>query len=252
MNHMRATFLIAVMGLFVGGCAQQAPRISHVHVGHAITGWHDTPGQKGLFVAAEEKGQSALQHARDANQPGRRLDEVQGSIRRVMADVDPRAAPEGASERYGLKQALQGAVDHLVFAADVDDASNNVRRSVPVLVGNAAPLLARCESILVFGKEAVASKNLEEAKVLAAEILRMTRANADGVDVDGDGVIGSKREEYGLKQLRRDLVAMTQREDPPYTTVSTWYLFNLIRLPSGVWTFREGMGSTGAQRGGYN
>jgi len=37
--------------------------------------------------------------------------------------------------------------------------------------------------------------------------------------------------------LRRDLVDMINREDPPYRTVDEWYLFNLVRLPSGLWVF---------------
>lgn len=250
MNQRLATFLVVLTALLVGGCAQKAPKISHVHVGHAITGWHDTPGQKGLFVTAEEKGESALRNARDATQPGKRVDQVQASLRRVMADVDASASAERGAERYGLRQALRGAIDHMVFAADVDDASKNVKSSVPVFVENAAPVLARCDSIMAFGKEAVASTNPDEVKVLAAEILRMTQANLEGVDTDGNGVIGSRRDEYGLKQLRRDIVAMTERENPPYTTVSTWYLFNLIRLPSGIWIFRERTDAVGGHHGG--
>jgi hypothetical protein len=244
-----ATFLAVLAGLLAGGCAQKPPKISHVHVGHAITGWHDTPGQQGLFVTAQEKGQSALQHARDANRPGIGLDQIQASLRRVLSDIDHSGPGERAGEqRYGLKQALVGAIDHLVFAAEVDDASPNVRNSVPAFVANAGPVLARCDSIAVFAREAVASKNPEESRVLAAEILKMAQAIVDGVDIDRDGVIGSKRDEYGLAQLKRDLAAMTQREDPPYATVSTWYLFNLIRLPSGLWTFRERT-DTGGHRG---
>lgn len=249
MNHWPTVFLTALAGLLACGCAQQAPTISHVHVGHAITGWPDTPGQQGLFVTAEEKGRSALQHALEANQPGKSPDQIQASIRWVVLDVDPGAADRRAGDRFGLRQALQGAIDHVGFAAEVDDASRNVKASAPRVVGNAGAVLARCDSIVAFGKEAMASSNPQEVKVLATEILRMALANVDGVDVDGDGVVGSKREEYGLKQLRRELIAMTERENPPYTTVATWYLFNLIRLPSGLWVFKEGAPRSPGQYG---
>ena len=46
-------------------------------------------------------------------------------------------------------------------------------------------------------------------------------------------------DEYGLMQLRRDIESMIAREDPPYATVTSWYLFNLIRLPDGSWIFRK-------------
>ncbi len=67
----------------------------------------------------------------------------------------------------------------------------------------------------------------------------------------GDGVIGSSPGEYGLKQLRADLWTMIDREDPPYTTVDSWYLFNLVRLPSGEWILRKLSGKPSGRAGGY-
>ena len=48
---------------------------------------------------------------------------------------------------------------------------------------------------------------------------------------------GSIALDYGVAQLRRDLVDMINRETPPYRTVDDWYLFNLVRLPNGLWVF---------------
>ena len=83
------------------------------------------------------------------------------------------------------------------------------------------------------------SASLQEAELLAPEIEMLARANLHGEDLDGDGRIGSSPDEYGLLQLRRDIESMIAREDPPYATVSSWYLFNLIRLPDGSWIFRN-------------
>jgi hypothetical protein len=50
---------------------------------------------------------------------------------------------------------------------------------------------------------------------------------------------------------------MIDREGPDYSTVDTWYLFNLIRLPSGEWIFKKRSslggygGSGGGSGGGY-
>jgi len=70
-------------------------------------------------------------------------------------------------------------------------------------------------------------------------VYKLSQANLNGQDVDGDGVIGNQVNEYGMRQLRRDLDALVNRESPPYTTVDRWYLFNLVRLPSGDWLFRK-------------
>ena len=38
---------------------------------------------------------------------------------------------------------------------------------------------------------------------------------------------------------------MIKCESPPFTTVDTWYLLNLIRLPSGMWDYADSGGSDG-------
>src|SRR5687768_12537894 len=41
---------IVAFGSSLVGCAHQQPLISHAHVGHGLTHWQDTPGNKGLFT----------------------------------------------------------------------------------------------------------------------------------------------------------------------------------------------------------
>lgn len=103
----------------------------------------------------------------------------------------------------------------------------------------------------------LSSSSQEEAEILAQEIQSLARANLSGVDSDGDGKIGSSPDEFGVKQLHTELFAMIEREVPPYTTVDTYYLFNVVRLPSGEWTFKstwddddDGDGGSGGGGGG--
>ena len=51
--------------------------------------------------------------------------------------------------------------------------------------------------------------------------------------------------EYGIATIRRDIDQMTAREQPPYSPVATRWLFSLIRLDDGSWTFRRGSGGSG-------
>ena len=67
----------------------------------------------------------------------------------------------------------------------------------------------------------------------------MVQQNLQGSDANGDGVVGDSREEYGLKQLRRDLEALIAREDPRYEPVARRYLLGLVRLPTGEWVFSD-------------
>jgi uncharacterized lipoprotein YmbA len=59
MKTIMMCLLIAAL-LAMAGCSHRAPTIAHVHIGHAMTGWHDTPGKQGLFIVAEQKAAEAL------------------------------------------------------------------------------------------------------------------------------------------------------------------------------------------------
>lgn len=241
-------FLIA---LVVSGCAHKAPTIAHVHVGHALTGWHSTPGKEGFFVVAENQAKKALDAAQRASTHNDDIIALKSDMALVVQATNPERGSGDEKPSYGVKQALNGAVNHIGFAADSADASENVQVSAEAFVVNASAVLERCDLITALARDIESTSSLEEAAVLAQEVLNLSRANVYGEDTDGDSQVGSSPDEYGLKQLRRDLDAMVAREDPPYRTVDSWYLFNLIRLPTGEWVFREkGSGQAGYD-GGY-
>jgi len=192
----------ALLCLLQTACTSTTPTIAHTHVGHAITGAHDTPQKEGYFVLAEQRAADAMKLAEAANAPNQ-------------------------------------AASHIAFAADSDDASDNVKRSSRAFSDAIEGVVARANLINLYSQDARISTSEEETKQLAAEVYKLSQANLNGQDVDGDGVIGNQVNEYGMRQLRRDLDALVNRESPPYTTVDRWYLFNLVRLPSGDWLFRK-------------
>ena len=55
---LRRVVLIALV-LSLAACARTVPKISHVHIGHTVSGWRDTPDQQGLFVTAEQEALNA-------------------------------------------------------------------------------------------------------------------------------------------------------------------------------------------------
>ena len=56
--------LAATFGLGAAGCVTEAPpTIAHAHIGHAVTGWHDTPEQQGLLVTAAREAEIGYNHA---------------------------------------------------------------------------------------------------------------------------------------------------------------------------------------------
>ncbi|MHB8473095.1 MAG: hypothetical protein ACYDC8_09685 [Gammaproteobacteria bacterium] len=251
-SGMRLRSLTIVGLLLLGGCASHPPTIAHTHIGHVLTGWWDTPNQEGLFVAAEKSAQVALQAAESATASGNDLGQIKSGVARVVVATDPTDDHPDAQGKivYGVKNALRGAVDHVRFAVESPDVSANLKASAPQFIQDANTVLDRCGLIKALGNDIVHSSSPEEGKLLSQELLKLTRANLFGDDPKGDGVVGSSPKEYGLKQLRAELQAMIDRENPPYTTVDSWYLLNLVRLPSGVWIFRQ-RSSTGGGYGGY-
>jgi hypothetical protein len=241
---------LALVVLVASGCAHKAPTIAHVHVGHALTGWHNTPGKAGFFVVAENQANKALDAAQSAIARGDDMEALQTYIALAVEATNSESKTDEPKSKYGVKQALNGAVNHIGFAGDSDDASENIKMSAKVFPSHAIAVLDRCDLITALGRDIWATSSLDEATVLAEEVLNLSRVNLYGEDSDGDGVVGSNPSEYGLIQLRKELDAMVAREDPPYTTVDSWYLFNLVRLPTGEWTFREkGPGKVGYDDG---
>lgn len=242
MRSIHAAALLLTAFLALGGCATRPPTIAHTHIGHAMTGWPDTPGQKGLFVTAEDAGRTALKEAEKASAKGNDLAEIKHDVSLVILATDPESSLEDdatVKTKYGLRNALTAAVNHINYAADSRDASENVRKSAPVFTKHAQVVLDRCDLVVALGNDILQSRSPDDARLLVGQLTKLTDANVNGAESNGDGVPGSVPAEYGMKQLRAELQAMINREDPPYRTVDRWYLFNLIRLPSGEWIFRH-------------
>jgi len=241
--------------LLLSGCTMKTPTIAHTHIGHTMDGWAATPDQAGLFTTADESAQNAAQAA-DAAAKAQDLISIKYNINNVLSHTNPDIFTSGASAEkteYGVKNALAEAVEHVRFAADSPDASDNVRNSALQFIDHSRHVLTRCDLITLLGDEILNSTSTEEANILSGELLKLTRANLEGEERNGDGIIGSTPEEYGLKQLRVELQAMIDREVPAYETVGQWYLFNLVRLQSGEWIFKERQsgGYEGGGGGGY-
>lgn len=240
--------------LLLSSCATRAPTIAHAHIGHAMDGWPETPDQIGLLVTAENAAQAAVNESEAAVAAKGDLSRIKFSIGQIVAYTNPNYYGSQASsekKRYGVKNALAETSHHITFAAKSPDASANVRSSAQQFSVNTNYLLSRCDTITLLANEILNSQSAEEASILSGELLKLTRANLNGEDSNGDGIIGSAPEEYGLKQLREELLAMINREGSDYRTVDSWYLFNLIKLDTGIWVFKEQKQVDGAVRSAY-
>jgi hypothetical protein len=231
--------LVAAFGLSAAGCVTEIPpTIAHTHIGHAVTGWHDTPDKGGLLITAEGEAAIGYDHAGFAQEATAAPDQLREHVRHVLHAYAPERTTPGPGLGYGVCNALDGALSHLEFAANSDDATDNVRNSVKEIRANSKILREKCALVPVLAEEIRATDSEVDALILTEELRKITDEVKNGIDVNGNGVVGDNAAEYGIATIHRNLDRMTARERPPYSPVATRWLFSLIRLDDGTWTFR--------------
>jgi hypothetical protein len=226
-----------VLGCLAGlsACIVHPPTIAHVHIGHAVTAVHVTPGHEGYLSVAELRANEAYDAAKSAH--------GDADLRQLKVHIAAVVDATDSQDNFGVRQSVTMAANHISFAATSADASANVIGFAPAFATDTAAVVERCNYIDLLGKDVASSASLKEASLLAEEILKLARANVEGNDADD--AAGSASSKYGLVQLRAEVQAMLARETPPYRTVDQWYLFNLVRLPNGRWVFDKlGRGGT--------
>lgn len=259
---------IIIVSLALNGCSgmknftfqEKLPTIAHVHIGHAVTGWTHAPDKKGLFVTAEEEGRIALSEAEKALEHPDDIENIKKHTRGVLHALDPSVIKKGPGLDFGLMAAVEESAGHITYAAKSDDSSVNVQEFSVQFENDIEPLLERSELILALGQEILELQSAENAYILASEIHCSLETVVNGALAAGDCGPLAEPDAIGLLQLREQIDDMIAREDPPYETVASRYLFGLIRLPSGKWAFswlvnpfysdRDGMNG-GGNGGGY-
>lgn len=229
--------LLALIGL--SGCVLVStvrPTIAHVHVGHSLTGWVDTPNQEGLLTTARRDATIALEHARYAVEGASDIATVKMHVLHVVHAIDPTQEKQGPGTGYGLLRALDGYADHLRFASESADASANLKEGMGAVIQAVAAPRRDARLVLALARDIAATAKPEAAVALALEV----RALCDRIVQDAN---------TAEQQLRKLLA----REQPAYAPVEQRFLFGLIRLPSGGWAWRPDLDNpAGGLHGGYH
>jgi len=223
--------------LLMAACSQKLPLVSHSHVGHALTAWRDTPNEQGLFIVAEKETRTALDETIAAIAADQDKVKIKSYLSNVLHALNPDLLKGGKGSGYGAVRALSGATDHMVFAAESDDASQNLKKMAYEFAEAQLGVMDRIRLAVEVAKLAQQSHDQEQQDLLL-QLSSTLYGALDGEDVDHDGKIGPGREEYGLLQLREIISSGLQNEKPAYHPVEKKYLFGLIRLPTGIWAYR--------------
>src|SRR5437867_6967348 len=95
---------------------------AHLHIGHVMTNWRDTPGTRGFLPVAIDEARVAALHAGLAAK-STSLDDIRLHAAHVLHALDPAVEPKGPGAGYGVRNATAGALQHLDFAVKADGAT---------------------------------------------------------------------------------------------------------------------------------
>jgi hypothetical protein len=192
--------------------ASEDTNMAHVHMGHVLTAWQDTPDQMGLLPTAQAEAQVAAQHAGFAASRPDDLDWMKLHVGHVLHAVDPSVEPAGPGLGYGVHRAAQGVAQHVRFAADSDDASDNVKLHATHVETSAGNVVVWSERIVELGQQVQAASSVTEAAPLVVEIETLTQTILAGTDANGDGTVSWEQNEGGLAQAAQHMQFMREGE----------------------------------------
>jgi len=186
--------------------------MAHVHMGHVLTGWQDTPDQAGLLPTAIAEADVAVQHAGFAASKPDGLDWMKLHVAHVVNAVDPTVEPAGPGLGYGVKRAATGVAQHVGFAAASEGASDNVKLHAEHVATSAENVVQWSERIVTLGGAVDTAGSAEAAAPMVAEIQVLTLAIRNGTDANGDGQVSWQAGEGGLAQAEQHMGFMRQGE----------------------------------------
>ena len=228
----RQAALTILTAMVLAGCTMQRPLVSHAHVGHALTTWHDTPGREGLMTVADADLKVAEEQAKLAC-----ASPLAGSehARNVLHALVPEATDGGAGSGYGALRALMGTIEHLEFAATSADASLNLVAAVAELSAHGESIHSRLEVAADLAQNLNAASGADRVDRCSQLQRELAVAIHGGVTGPGRGGFQS----IGFNALHQSLTDALERErDPAYEPVPRRYVLGLVRLPTGKWEYQ--------------
>ena len=196
----------AIFAVGLGGCAMQEAKstdkamknMAHVHMGHVLSGWKDTPDKGGFLPTAMAEAKIAAQHAGFAASKPDNLKWMQTHAVHVVNAVDPSVEPKGPGKGYGVMKAATGTAQHIKFAADSEGASKNVKTHAGHVGVSAGNVTGWAAEIVALGAKIKGAKRAAEAAPLVAELKVLADRLLAGNDANGDGKVTWQEGEGGL------------------------------------------------------
>jgi len=154
---------------------------AHLHLGHVMTNWRDTPGSVGFLPAAVSEAKVAVNHARLAERDPKNLDDMKLHAGHVINALDPSVEPKGPGAGYGVKKAVAGALQHLDFAAKADGASGSVKTHAAHVSASLTDAAQWTDQAIALAQKIRAAASAADAAPLVSNLIALTTQIVDGL-----------------------------------------------------------------------
>jgi len=175
---------------------------AHLHLGHVMTNWRDTPGTRGFLPVAVDEARIAALHAKLAVK-GSSLDDITLHAGHVLNALDPSVEPKGPGAGYGVKKAAAGALQHLDFAANADGTTVNITTHAAQVSSSLSNVLQWVDQAIAAAQRIRAATDAAEAARIAADLDALMRRISDeglqqaqthmGLILKTEGLLGAPR-----------------------------------------------------------
>jgi hypothetical protein len=232
MNPFFRSTSMALTGvvLCAAASAAQAPASpAHVHIGHVMTSWKDTPGTKGFLPTAVADTQVAMEQIERADLEGRINDfwlyggyvlnaldpgpETDALLKTAYARLPTTYVKvEVPGSGYGIKRAVAGALQHVHLAMKSEGASENVQTHGAHVVASLENIARWTDEAIATARKLLDAKDVGGGQVLVDELTAQIGQIAIGIDANGDGQTGWQTGEGGLRQANSHMRLMMKGE----------------------------------------
>ena len=169
---------------------------AHLHLGHLMTNWRDTPSNVGFLIAAISDGKVAAIHGELAAKSAPDLDTMKLHAAHVLNALDSSLEPKGPGSGYGVKKAVSGAVQHLELAVQAEGVTANIKT-------HAAQVSTVLNSVL---------QSTDQAVNIAQKIRQSTSASEAAALVNDLAALTKDISERGLQQAKASMDLMMKGE----------------------------------------
>lgn len=174
---------------------------AHLHIGHVMTNWRDTPGTRGFLPVAVDEARVAAIHAKLAVK-STTLDDMKLHAGHVLNALDPSLEPKGPGAGYGVKKATAGAIQHLDFASKADGLTANITAQATPVSAALSDVARWTDQAVTVAQKVRAASGASDAAALVAELDRLTGEITAGLQqaqmhmgqmLKGEGLEGAPR-----------------------------------------------------------